>query len=91
MSVLRTSTSTPTHALWWSGAYSVPPETDILVNATSVWLAPYVDERLDLEIDTLEPHLIVCDVIMNPPQTHLLRTAFSWGPLCWTVGWKFLR
>jgi len=27
----------------------------------------------------LESHLIVCDVIMNPPQTHLLRTAISRG------------
>lgn len=78
-SVLRTSTSTTAHAVRWSGAYAVTSETDILVNATSVGLAPHVDERLDLEMDTLEPRLIVCDVIMNPPQTHLLRTAISRG------------
>lgn len=78
-SVLSTSTATAVHPLRWSGAYAVPSETDILVNATSVGLAPRADERLDLEMDTLEPHLIVCDVIMNPPQTHLLRTAISRG------------
>lgn len=63
----------------WTGAYAIPSETDILVNATSVGLAPRVDERLDLDMDTLDSHLIVCDVIMNPPQTDLLRTAASRG------------
>lgn len=63
----------------WTGAYEIPPKTDILVNATSVGLAPRVDEHLDLDMNSLDSRLIVCDVIMNPPQTHLLRTAASHG------------
>ena len=63
----------------WSGTYEIPPEIDILVNATSVGLAPRVDERLDVNMDTIGSHLVVCDVIMNPPQTNLLRTAASHG------------
>jgi shikimate dehydrogenase len=38
-----------------------------------------VDERLDLAMDTIGSQMVVCDVIMNPPQTDLLRTAASHG------------
>jgi shikimate 5-dehydrogenase len=50
--------------------WSMPP---------SVGRAPRVDERLDLDMNTVSSHLVVCDVIMNPPQTNLLRTAASHG------------
>jgi shikimate dehydrogenase len=76
---VNASTSTTARPVQWTGAYEIPRETDILVNATSVGLTPRVDERLDLNMDTLRSHLVVCDVIMNPPQTHLLRTATSKG------------
>ena len=76
---VNASTLTTARPVQWTGAYEIPPETDILVNATSVGLAPRVDERLDLAMDTLGSHLVVCDVIMNPPQTNLLRTAASHG------------
>jgi shikimate dehydrogenase len=76
---LRGSTATSACPVRWTGTYEIPPETDILINATSVGLAPRVDERLDLAMDTLGSHVAVCDVIMNPPQTHLLRTAAAHG------------
>lgn len=76
---VNASTSTTARPVHWTGAYEIPPETNILVNATSVGLAPRVDERLDLAMDTIGSHLVVCDVIMNPPQTNLLRTAAAHG------------
>jgi shikimate dehydrogenase len=76
---VRGSTATSACPVRWTGTYEIPPETDILINATSVGLAPRVDERLDLAMDTLGSHVVVCDVIMNPPQTHLLRTAAAHG------------
>jgi shikimate dehydrogenase len=76
---MNASTSTTARAVQWTAAYEIPRETDILVNATSVGLAPRVDERLDIAMDRIGSPLIVCDVIMNPPQTHLLRTAASHG------------
>ena len=76
---LRDSTSTSAHAVHWNDNYAILPEIDILVNATSVGLAPHDDEHLNLAMDTLGSHLVVCDVIMNPPQTNLLRTAASAG------------
>jgi shikimate dehydrogenase len=77
--VVDASTSTSARPVEWTGAYKILSETEILVNATSVGLAPHADERLDLDMNSLDPRMIVCDVIMNPPQTHLLRTAASRG------------
>jgi shikimate dehydrogenase len=76
---VRGSTATSACPVRWTGTYEILPATDILINATSVGLAPRVDERLDLAMDTLRSHMVVCDVIMNPPQTNLLRTAAAHG------------
>jgi shikimate dehydrogenase len=73
--------STPAHAelVPWVGTYSVPSTAEIVVNATSIGLFPNVDARLDLDPDTLRPHMIVADVIPNPPTTPLLRDAKDRG------------
>jgi shikimate dehydrogenase len=63
----------------WAGAYSVPEGTDIVVNATSIGLFPDVDARLDLELDSLRPGMVVADVIPNPPRTLLIRDAEARG------------
>ena len=63
----------------WEGEYAVPPETEIVVNATSIGLFPDIEARLALNTDSLQPRMIVADVIPNPPQTQLLRTAESHG------------
>ncbi len=63
----------------WTAPYAVPPDADILVNATSVGLFPDVDARLELDEDTLRPGLVVADVIPNPPRTSLVRTAEERG------------
>lgn len=63
----------------WVGPVRVPPEVDIVVNATSIGLFPDIDARLDLDLDTLRPGLVVADVIPNPPTTRLLRDAAARG------------
>ena len=49
------------------GAYKIPTEADIVVNATSIGLYPDIDGRLNLDVESLRPSLIVADVIPNPP------------------------
>lgn len=66
----------------WNGDYELPPETEILVNATSIGLGN-ANARVPLAEATLHPGLIVADVIFNPPQTRLIRTAAEHG--CQTV------
>ena len=63
----------------WDRAYRIPEATDIVVNATSIGLFPAVDGRLDLDLDSLRPGLVVADVIANPPRTQLIRNAQARG------------
>ena len=57
----------------WSSTYRVPETTDIVINATSIGLFPHVDAWLDLDVETLRPHMVVADIIPNPPRTRLVR------------------
>jgi len=63
----------------WNDTYSVPAETDIVVNATSIGLFPAVDARLDLDLSSLRPSMVVADVIPNPPRTRLIQDAEACG------------
>jgi shikimate dehydrogenase len=47
--------------------------------ATSIGLFPDVDARLDLDLDSLRPGMVVADVIPNPPRTLLIRDAEARG------------
>jgi shikimate dehydrogenase len=63
----------------WDSTYSIPTETDIVINATSIGLFPDLDTRLDFDPETLRSHMVVADVIPNPPATHLVRDARAKG------------
>src|SRR6267142_1091181 len=63
----------------WDATYSVPEGTDIVVNATSIGLFPDLDARLDLDLGSLQPGMVVADVIPNPPRTPLIRDAAERG------------
>tara|TARA_B100000989_G_scaffold130865_1_gene97167 strand:- start:1039 stop:1890 length:852 start_codon:yes stop_codon:yes gene_type:complete len=63
----------------WDSTYSIPSETDVVINATSIGLFPDLDAQLDFDPDSLLPHMLVADVIPNPPTTHLVRDARSKG------------
>jgi shikimate dehydrogenase len=57
----------------------VPANTHIIVNATSIGLFPNVQARLDIDLDSLKPGIVVADIIPNPPTTRLLRDAQARG------------
>jgi shikimate dehydrogenase len=63
----------------WRGAYAIPAQSDIAINATSIGLFPDVDARLELDLNSLRPGLIVADVIPNPPRTRLIADAEARG------------
>jgi shikimate dehydrogenase len=63
----------------WTGPYAVPPETNLLVNATSIGLFPDVNAIPPIDTNSLHPGLLVCDVIPNPPLTPFLKAAQSKG------------
>lgn len=63
----------------WRGAFTIPAEVDILVNATSIGLYPDVDAKPEIDFDSIRAGLVVADVIPNPPRTGLLREAEARG------------
>jgi len=63
----------------WEGEYQIPENSDLLVNATSVGLYPDTQARLHVDMQGIQPGLIVCDVIPNPQQTRLLQVAAEQG------------
>lgn len=63
----------------WAGTVRVSADVDILVNATSIGLFPDVDAMPAVSLEAAGPHLLVCDVIPNPPVTPLIRAAQAHG------------
>lgn len=63
-------------------------ESDILVNGTSVGMAPKTDASLITDLSLLRPDLFVFDVIYNPEETKLLKDAKAAG--CKTANGLFM-
>jgi shikimate dehydrogenase len=63
----------------WNGNYRIPEGTDLVINSTSIGLYPDVEARVPIDLDTLKPNMLVCDVIPNPPLTRLVRDAREKG------------
>jgi shikimate dehydrogenase len=77
--LLNARTRAAAELVAWRGAYAIPGEAAIVVNATSIGLYPDVNGRLDLVPDTLRLGLVVADVITNPPRSPLIRDAEARG------------
>jgi shikimate dehydrogenase len=63
----------------WDTAFVVPADTDILINATSVGLYPNVDQKPNVDYDSIKAGTIVSDVIFNDPNTLFLQEAEKRG------------
>ncbi len=77
--LLNERTPVQAHFVHWNGDYEVPPETEVLINATSIGLYPNVKAKPPVAYDSITDRMIVCDVIPNPPQTLFLREAADRG------------
>ena len=62
----------------WEDDYEVAEGTDIVINATSIGLGD-ADARVPIVVDSLQPEMVVADVIFNPPETRLMRDATERG------------
>lgn len=61
----------------WRVHYEVQPETDLLINATSLGLYPNVDWMPD--VDLSRARCLVADAVFNPPLTKFLAAAQARG------------
>ena len=77
--LLESQLEVETELVHWEAPYAIPEGTDFLINATCVGLYPDVDAQLNLQFATLDAATFVSDVVFNPPETHLIRTAKANG------------
>jgi len=70
---------TPIRFRKWEGGFAVPGDTDILVNATSIGMYPDVDAMPAVDLSGAAGTMLVCDAVINPPETPLLRAARARG------------
>jgi shikimate dehydrogenase len=77
--VINENTPAKAELINWQPEYKVKPDAGIVINATSIGLYPNLHDRLDLDIESLRPGMVVADVIPNPPRTHLIKDAVARG------------
>jgi len=63
----------------WNHNVTVPTDTAIVVNATSIGLYPDIEARLDLDMTSIKPSMAVADIIPNPPRTLFIRDSEARG------------
>lgn len=78
VALLNEKVHVPAQYVKWEGNFEVPPEVEVVINATSIGLGD-ASARVPLAVQTLEPDMVVADVIFNPPETRLIRDARSRG------------
>lgn len=76
---LRERTGVAVRFQVWEGAYRVPDDVDLLVNATSIGLFPHVDAMPDVDLSAAWAGMLVADAVFNPPETRLLAAARARG------------
>jgi shikimate dehydrogenase len=77
--LINGKTSTPAEFIPWLGDYTVPENTDLVINATNIGLYPHVDDKPSVNMDAIRPGMLVCDVVPNPPRTRFLIEATAKG------------
>lgn len=63
----------------WDKLYAIRHDAEIVINVTSVGLYPDVDARLNIDINSLTPGMVVADIVPSPPRTNLIKDAEARG------------
>ncbi len=86
---LKANTKVNAEYVPWTENFSVPEDTEILINATPIGLYPDVDEKPPINYDSILPGMYVQDVIPNPAYTPFLDEAKKRGA-GWSTGMGML-
>jgi shikimate dehydrogenase len=84
VAILRENTKAEVRYVDWDGPYSIPADTNIVVNATSVGLYPDVNDIPNINLDSISRDMFVQDVIPNPTETALIKEMRLRGIPCAT-------
>lgn len=77
--LLNTRTPAKAEFVFWDHALTIPEDTDILSNATSIGLYPNVNDKPNINYDSIRSNFVVSDVIFNDPRTLFLGEAKKRG------------
>ncbi len=78
VNVLREQLQLEAQLVVWSGDYTVPEGSDVVINGTSIGLYD-PEARLAIDLDSLRPGMIAADVVFNPVRTRFLTEAAARG------------
>jgi len=87
--ILKDNTKVAVDYVPWLDRFKIPAGTDILVNATSIGLYPNVNDKPNIDYDSIAKGTYVQDVIPNPAFTPFLQEADRRG-LSWQSGMQML-
>lgn len=79
VALLNARTPAKAEFVFWDHALTIPADTDILSNATSIGLYPNVNDKPNINYDSILPDFVVSDVIFNDPRTLFLGEAKKRG------------
>ena len=77
--LLNEKTDCPAQLAVLDGIFHLPGNTNIFVNATNIGLYPDIEVEVPVAMGSLHGHMVVADVIPNPPKTKLIRAAAARG------------
>lgn len=77
--LINKQTAAKAEFVFWDEPFEVPADTDIFSNATSVGLFPDIDQKPNVNYDTVKANMVVTDVIFNDPNTLFLQEAAKRG------------
>ena len=77
--IINEKTSATAEFISWDHTLDIPEDVDILVNVTNIGLYPDVDQKPDINYDTVKEYMTVCDIIPNHPHTMFLKEAEKKG------------
>lgn len=78
VNLLREQLQLDAQLVVWSGDYTVPEGTDVVINGTSIGLYD-PEARVAIDLNSLRPGMIAADVVFNPVRTRFLTEAASRG------------
>jgi len=78
-SLINERTPAAADFLPWTSNIEIPPGSDVVINATSIGFHPDADATLDVNTESFQAHMVVADVVANPPQTRWLAAAAEAG------------
>lgn len=79
VALINAKTGAKAEFVFWDKPFEVPQDTDIFINATSVGLYPNVDQKPNVDYNTVTGEMVVSDVVFNDPNTLFLQEADKRG------------